>query len=270
MKRKKELIDEINSTINADDEISFWWLGQMGFTFKIKDINIYIDPFISEFESRLTEPMFSADELTGADYIIGSHNHLDHIDTEAWIEIAKHSKQTQFIVPRMHIQELCFKMQVNENRFIGLDDGVKVSLGEITVTGIASAHEFLDMDEDGRFPYLGYIIEYKGIKIYHAGDTCIYEGLYEKLRKAAPDVMIVPINGRDAARYKGNIIGNMTYQEAVDLVGGIRPKLAIPAHYDMFEMNGEDPMKFVDYLNIKYPNIKTWVGNHGVRTVIDI
>lgn len=270
MKRGKELIDEINSTINKKDVISFWWLGQMGFAFKIQDMKIYIDPFLSDFESRLIEPPFSADELIGADYIIGSHNHLDHIDVKAWEVIAKHSKRTKFIVPRMHIPNLCFKMQIDESRFIGLDDDMMVSLGEIIITGIASAHEFLDMDADGRFPFLGYFIEYKGMKIYHAGDTCIYEGLYERLRRAAPDVMIVPINGRDAIRYKENIIGNMTYQEAVDLVGTVKPKLAVPAHYDMFKSNGENPMKFIEYLNAKYPNIESWVGNHGVRITINI
>lgn len=35
--------------------------------------------------------------------------------------------------------------------------------------------------------------------MYHSGDTCIYEGMYTKLRKWNKfDVMFIPINGRDA------------------------------------------------------------------------
>ena len=68
--------------------------------------------------------------------------------------------------------------------------------------------------------------------------------------------MFPPINGRDAERLRDNCIGNMTYQEAADLVGVLKPGLAVPGHYDMFAFNGEDPRKFVDYVEIKYPEQK--------------
>ena len=48
-----------------------------------------------------------------------------------------------------------------------------------------------------------YVITFKNIKICHMGDTCIYEGIYQKLRGKGPiDVMFLPINGRDAKRLK--------------------------------------------------------------------
>jgi L-ascorbate metabolism protein UlaG (beta-lactamase superfamily) len=62
----------------------------------------------------------------------------------------------------------------------------------------------------------------------------------------------IPINGRDAKRYRQNWIGNMTYQEAADLAGDVMPSLVIPGHWDMFEINGEDPVLFADYIDAKY------------------
>ena len=44
----------------------------------------------------------------------------------------------------------------------------------------------------------------------------------------------------------------MTYQEAADLAGETGPKMVIPGHWDMFEINGEDPSLFADYLDAKY------------------
>ena len=42
--------------------------------------------------------------------------------------------------------------------------------------------------------------------MYHSGDTCIYEGMYSKLRNWNKiDVMFIPINGRDAKRYRENL-----------------------------------------------------------------
>jgi hypothetical protein len=76
---------------------------------------------------------------------------------------------------------------------------------------------------------------------------------------------MVPINGRDARRYSSNIIGNMTYQEAADLVGGLPVELTVPAHFDMFDGNSEDPQLMVDYMMVKYPGRKVWVGDYARR-----
>ena len=97
------------------------------------------------------------------------------------------------------------------------------------------------------------MIEGNGVRIYHAGDTVRYEGMLPALKALGPvDAALVPINGRDANRYRENCIGNMTYQEAADLVGELQPVLAIPGHWDMFAHNGENPAAFADYLAAKY------------------
>ncbi|MDO8685599.1 MAG: MBL fold metallo-hydrolase, partial [Clostridiales bacterium] len=168
------------------------------------------------------------------------------------------------------INSLCNDLEIPEHRFIGLDDGISVTAGNVLkITGIAAAHEFLDRDADtGCYPYLGYIIESNGCVIYHSGDTCIYEGLLTKLKKwNSIDVMFIPINGRDGKRYRGNCIGNMTYQEAVDLAGLVKPGLVVPSHYEMFNSNSEDPLLFADYISAKYPGIEYWIGDHGEMVV---
>ncbi len=57
----------------------------------------------------------------------------------------------------------------------------------------------------------------------------------------------------------------MTAQEAVDLVGTFRPRLAVPGHYEMFTANPGDPQLFADYLDAKYPGIPWWYGEHFTR-----
>ena len=119
-------------------------------------------------------------------------------------------------------------------------------------------HELLDRDpKTGLYPYLGYVIEGNGVTIYHSGDCCLYEGIAAKLRQWKLDLALLPINGRDAWRFTHDIIGCMTYQEAADLAGAIRPKRVMPAHYDMFAANTEDPQKFLDYVHVKYPDLVT-------------
>jgi L-ascorbate metabolism protein UlaG (beta-lactamase superfamily) len=139
----------------------------------------------------------------------------------------------------------------------------------IIISAIPAAHEFLECDKkNGLHPFLGYIIQSDGWTIYHAGDTCLYEGIHDYLRQFKPDVMLLPINGRDARRLKSGCIGNMTFQEAADLAGSIRPPLVAPIHYDMFKFNAQNPKQFMEYLKVKYPAQHAMLFKRGKLTLL--
>jgi len=270
MKKGLELIEEVDNCVLEKGNIAFWWLGQMGYILKLGGIVIYLDAFLSDFPGRNIPALIRAEEVINADFIFGSHDHADHIDRGSWHQLSLSSPKAKFVVPKLLIKGLSEDLNIDEDRFIGLDDGISVIAGGLKITAIAAAHEFLDQDlATGHYPYLGFIIEGNGCTLYHSGDTCIYEGLHSKLKKwNRIDVMFIPINGRDARRYRTNIIGNMTYQEAVDLAGDVKPRLVVPGHYEMFSGNSCDPSLFIDYLDAKYPDIKCWVGGHGDKVSI--
>jgi len=270
MKKGIELIHDIDACVVNKGNVAFWWLGQLSFVVKLGNTVIYLDPFLSDYPSRNIPSFLKSEELTNADFIFGSHDHVDHIDREVWHQLSLSSPNAKFVVPKILISSLCKDLGIPLDRFIGLDDGLSVMEQGLKITGIAAAHEFLDQDEvTGNYPYLGYIIEDNGFVIYHSGDTCIYEGLQTKLKKWDKiDIMFIPINGRDATRYLADCLGNMTYQEAVDLAGVIKPELVVPSHYEMFNFNCEDPHLFADYLEAKYPGIKYWIGNHGEMVLV--
>jgi len=134
----------------------------------------------------------------------------------------------------------------------------------LEVRAVAAAHEFLDKSLiTGRHPYLGFVVNGNGCSVYHAGDNCRYEGMETTLRGISLDVMRLPINGRDARRLRENCIGNMTYQETADLAGSVKPRLVIPAHFEMFAFNSENPELFRDYVGAKYPGLTVIVPRHG-------
>jgi L-ascorbate metabolism protein UlaG (beta-lactamase superfamily) len=144
---------------------------------------------------------------------------------------------------------------------------VPIRFGDITITPIAAAHELREYI-DGRSVSLSYVIEGNGCKLLHTGDSCIYEGYLTRLLEFGRfDAVFLPINGRDAVRLSTGCIGNMTYQEAVDLVGALSPCLAVPGHYEMFAHNSCDPALFESYLRVKYPEVESWVGEHGEMVI---
>ncbi len=262
--RGRELVELISNTKLPDNELAFWWLGQHSFVLKIAGKIFYIDPFLTEMKDRLVSPLFKPEDITNADLIFGSHDHGDHIDRPVWPALAAASPKAKFVVPQLLKDGLAGDLGVDVSRFIGMDDGQCFAYDDIRITAVAAAHELLDRDEaTGQYPYLGFIIESANRCFYHAGDTCIYEGLMAKLRSWQFDVMCLPINGRDAERYSSGCIGNMTYQEAVDLAGALQARYAVPTHYDMFAMNPGDPDAFTRYLRVKYPGVQPLVCEYG-------
>ena len=229
------------------------WLGQMGLIIRTESTAICIDYFATPMADRLVAPPIEAEKLTGIDAFLGTHNHLDHIDHDAWKVWARVNPEARFLCPRA-VRESVLADGVPEERLIGLNDGEEVRIGDITVRAIAAAHEFLDRDpKSGLYPYLQYVVEADGVRIHHAGDTVRYEGMLGKVLAHGPvDVELLPINGRDSRRYKADCIGNMTYQEAADFAGEAGTRIVVPGHWDMFGFNSADPREFAEYIRVKY------------------
>jgi L-ascorbate metabolism protein UlaG (beta-lactamase superfamily) len=110
------------------------------------------------------------------------------------------------------------------------------------IHAVPAAHEELESDENGRHKFLGYVVEFAGAFIYHSGDTVLYDGMIEGLRRWPIDVALLPINGRAPER---RVAGNLWGREAAQLAKDIGARLVIPCHYAMFEFNTATPDEFV-------------------------
>ena len=268
MPRGQALIEEIDQWTGPPGRLAFWWLGQASVILKLAGKVVYIDPYLTPDPRRQTPPLLAPEEVTNADLVLGTHDHADHIDPHAIPGMAKASPGARFVVPIPSVARV-EALGVAPDRLIGLNAGDTHVEGPLTVTALKSRHEFFDPTPEGHFPYLGYVLRADSVSAYHSGDTINYDGLLSTLAPFSPDVVFLPINGRDAERFRRGCIGNLTYQEAVDLAGDLAPRLAVPTHYDMFATNSEDPQEFVDYLAAKYPHVPAWVGAPGERVEVE-
>ncbi len=260
--RGAELIRTVSEHTPPAGGLSFWWLGQHSVILKLAGRVFYLDPYLSPSPARQVPPLLTPEEVTNADWVLCSHDHADHIDPDAIPGIAQASPHAHFVAPRP-AHERMLSLGVDSRHLVGLDDGEVFGEAGLKLTGVKAAHEFFDRVPGAGHPYMGWVIEAGGCSVYHSGDTLCYEGLLTALRRWELTVAFLPINGRDAVRFRAGCIGNMTYQEAVDLAGHLRPRLVVPTHYDMFTTNAEDPQLFVDYLTAKFPGVQWWVGSPG-------
>jgi L-ascorbate 6-phosphate lactonase len=217
-------------------------------------------------KSRQVPPLLKPEELTNASAILGTHDHVDHIDRACWPAMAQASAGARLIVPRLVRDVVARDLQIEVGRMIGLEPGETVEIDGVRISAVPAAHELLHQDPStGLHPFVGYVLEGNGCCVYHAGDTCLYEGIHGWLRRWKFDVAFLPINGRDAVRYSRNCIGNMTYQEAADLAGSIQPRLSVPTHFEMFATNSENPQLFIDYMKVKWSDRAVMIPRHGDR-----
>jgi L-ascorbate metabolism protein UlaG (beta-lactamase superfamily) len=265
----RELIADIDACEVGAGQCALWWLGQHSFVARLGQTVCYLDPYLTPSASRRVEPLLAPGEVTNAALVLGTHDHGDHIDRPAWPGIAQASPRAKFIVPELLRERVIAEVGLPPERVVGLDDGRSAEIDGVKVTGVPAAHELLDVDADtGLHPYLGFVLEGNGFTLYHAGDTCLYEGIHDRLRQWKLGAALMPINGRDAKRLASGCIGNMTYQETADLAGAVEPGLTIPTHFEMFAMNSEDPQLFVDYMRVKYPHLQVEIPQHGRRMLI--
>lgn len=239
-----ELIREVEGAAAPASGLAIWWTGQSGYLIRSAQGLLAVDLYLSEhltkkYEAttrphvRMTRSPLRGEDLRTVDLLLASHKHSDHLDPGTAPEVLRNSPAAMLVLPEA-IRNHALDLGLPADRLIGVDSGSEVRGAGFRVRAIASAHEAFDRDPEGRHPYLGFIIEAAGLRLYHGGDTVAYEGLAEALAGERFDVLFLPINGREPSR---GVPGNMTAAEAVDFASRVRPRFLVPCHYDMFEFN---------------------------------
>ena len=253
------LLNEINESEIEAGNLAFWWLGQQGWCVKTVSRILYFDPYLSPREKRNFPPVFAPENVSNADVVLCTHDHLDHIDHPALPLIMNNSVQANLIVPPVAKEELVSSDGIAQHRILPLQAGESLTYRDMRVTAIKAKHEDFDYTEEYGYPYNQYIVEVDDLVIYHAGDTLLYEGMLTELAKWDIDIAFIPINGRDSLRYRRNCMGCMTWQEAADFAAELQVGVVCPAHWEMFSDNSENPYLFTDYCRVKYPQLEVWV-----------
>lgn len=252
--RGLELLYDIDITHPKPGQLAIWWLGQSGYAFKTASALFYIDLYLSESLTtkyaatekphiRMTEAPLRGGDIGNAEWVIASHKHTDHLDPDTIRPLFAASPQAKLILPAALIGR-ALSLGLSRERLIPTRGDETVTAGPLIIHSIPSAHPGLDYSEATGYPFLGYVFELDGLKLYHSGDTILYDGLTDRLQHFRLDIAFLPINGTDARRTALKVAPNMNAEEAVRLAKEAGVRLLIPHHYDMFTFNTADVNEF--------------------------
>lgn len=181
---------------------------------------IYIDPY------KIKE------NFNDADYIFCTHSHYDHFSVE---DIEKVKNNNTKIITVKTSQKEAEKLVGKENVLI-VEPNKEYKAWDIkfNTTVAYNQNKQFHLKENN---WVGFIIEFEGIKYYISGDT---DDL-EELHNIKCDIALIPIGGTYT----------MDYKEAANLANNIDAKVVIPTHYGLIVGNKEDAIKFKELVKGK-------------------
>ena len=197
--------------------VKITWLGHDGFRIEDGQV-VYIDPFkVGDVKKK-------------ANILLVSHEHFDHCSLD---DIKKVVTPNTIVVAHAQSRNELSKLKVKEVRIVKPGDKLDVDGVNVQTVPAYNVNKFREPGkpfhpkEDGK---LGFIVTMKGVRIYHAGDS----DHIPEMKGISPDIALIPVSGTYV----------MTVQEAVEATDSIKPKIAIPMHYDAIVGSAKDAEEF--------------------------
>ena len=209
--------------------IKITWLGHATFRIETPEGKIlYIDPWIAG------NPVCPEKDKNVAhlDLLLCTHGHGDHIADA--VDLCKKHQPTA-----VGIFELATWLEKKGAKNIApMNKGGSLTVADVTVTMVHADHSCGILDGD-QIIYageaVGYVLEFSnGVKIYHAGDTCVFGDMRIIHELYAPQIAMLPIGDRFT----------MSPREAAYACNLLKPKTVIPMHFGTFPMLTGTPAQF--------------------------
>jgi L-ascorbate metabolism protein UlaG (beta-lactamase superfamily) len=198
--------------------------GHSCFVVETSKARLILDPFLNNNPSAIIK---AAD--VRCDFVLVSHGHEDH--SEDALEIAKKNNAT--IIANYELAEY-FAAKGAKTHGMNPGGGYNFPFGRVKLT---LAHHTSSV-EAGLHPiYLGVpcglLVSADGKTLYHAGDTALFMDM-QLIGRAGLDAALIPIGDNFT----------MGPEDAVTALDFLKPKIAVPIHYNTWPIIAQDGEAF--------------------------
>jgi L-ascorbate metabolism protein UlaG (beta-lactamase superfamily) len=200
------------------------WIGHSTVLIELDGVRLLTDPVLRPRVTHLRRigPV-DWDALRDIDAIAVSHAHYDHLDPAS---LRRLGRSTPLIVPRGAGRMVRGFEQVTE-----LEDGEETQVGALSIRATHAEHSGR-RDVLGSPPAaVGFLVS-GSARLYFPGDTDLFPGM----SSLAPDldVALLPVAGWGTKVPQGHL----DPARAVEALGLLQPRVAIPIHWGTYRMIG--------------------------------
>ncbi|MFQ5901419.1 MAG: metal-dependent hydrolase [Thermodesulfobacteriota bacterium] len=201
------------------------YLGHSCFHIQGDTLSLVIDPFLKGNPLAKTTP-----EEIEVDYVLLTHGHADHLGDA--VEISKRCNAP--IIAPFELVGYC-QEKGTEGHPMHIGGSYNFPFGRVKLT---IAHHGSTTDTGATGNPCGFLITISGKTIYHAGDTGLFMDMKLIGEMDSIDAALLPIGGNFT----------MDIEDALKAVEFLKPKIAIPMHYNTFDVIKQDPERFIEGL----------------------
>ncbi|MBD3160130.1 MAG: metal-dependent hydrolase [Candidatus Lokiarchaeota archaeon] len=204
------------------------YLGHAGFKVESDDKIIYLDPWLGGPAS----PM-DVNDVDDADIVLVTHDHQDH----GYAEARKICEETGAYFVAINELAIDAKKKGLE-KVHTLNIGGSIDIDGVRVTLVQAFHSC------GKGAPTGFVVKMPSFSFYHAGDTGVFSSMKLFRELYSPDLAMLPIGS----------YYTMDEKQAALATELVRPKIAVPMHYDTFPPIKADPDKFKKLVKDRTPD----------------
>ena len=220
------------------------WVGQSTLVVNHAGMNVMTDPVFADRASpftfagpkRVSKLPFKVRDLPQIDVVVISHNHYDHLDKGAIVDLSRLQPDVQYFVPLglKHVLERWGAKNVTE-----LDWWQEAEHNGLKITASPVKHWSSRSPFDrNKSLWAGWTIAWSDFTFYFAGDTG-YSDDFKEMRKrlGVPDLAAIPIGAYAPRDFMKD--AHINPEEAVQILEDIGAPKAVPVHWGTFKLTLE-------------------------------
>ena len=215
-------------------QVAITWIGHASFLIQFTNLNVLIDPNFANWLfllKRIKRSGLEIQDLPRIDLVLLTHAHFDHFHKPT----LRRLPQPKIGIMPWGVGDLAYDLGFA--RIIELDWWESFAQRDWKVTFTPSQHWGARTLADHHRGYGGFVLEYQGRKIYHAGDSAYFGGFKEIGRQLAPEIALLPIGAYHPESFRNVHMGP---DEAVKAFKDLGARWLVPMHYGTFRLAFEE------------------------------
>jgi L-ascorbate 6-phosphate lactonase len=221
-----------------------WWFGGPSYAIRTPQTTVYVDPFHSDERAddpkgfiRAIPNVFFPGDVSCADLILSTHDHLDHCDPATLGPLCARTSARIAAAPSS--ARMMADWDFTAGRVDVMPPGSTRQYGDVTITSYPAK----DWSDPGAVTY---VLRAQGRGVFIGGDTLYLTSLREVGEKEQIDLAILALG-----RNHREIIDQQLYIEPSELAQAakdLKARRVLPIHWEIWKAWQEDPRSVAPHL----------------------